>query len=106
MHYVSHRCRWMDTPLASRPLRWWERLADALRCAIRPRMPDRSRDRIDPYLPYGHWAAGWERPALPPDFFFKKAPAGGWHHLRAWGESFGNNSPLFYHQPDDHAIRK
>ena len=74
MHYVSHRCRWMDNPLASRPLRWWGRLADALRCAIRPRMPHRSRDRIAPYLPYGHWAAGWERPAIPPTFSSKKRP--------------------------------
>lgn len=74
MHYVSHRCRWMDNPLASHPMRWWERLADALRCAFRPRIPTMGRDRIDPYLPWGHWAAGWERPALPPTFSSTKRP--------------------------------
>lgn len=36
---------------------------------LRPLPP--GRDRIDPCLPYGHWAAGWERPAIPPT---KKRP--------------------------------
>lgn len=54
--------RYLDVP--RRP--WWVRLLDRMGCRVSWQPLPPGRDRIDPYLPWGHWAAGWERPALPP----------------------------------------
>lgn len=61
-----------DVRLLSPPRRpWWVRLLNRMGGPVAWQPMPPGRDRIDPCLPYGHWAAGWERPAMPPT---KKRP--------------------------------
>ena len=71
MHDQSHQARWQYIPLAAPRLTRWQRLLRWLDDLFAPVATDQGRRRIDPALPYGHWAAGWEGPVVPGQ---KKSP--------------------------------
>lgn len=65
MHNVSHQARWQYIPLAAPRLNAWEKFLRWLDELFEPMLLPEGRNRIDPDAPYGHWAKGWQRPAMP-----------------------------------------
>lgn len=62
---VSHQARWQYIPLAAPKLEWWERVLRWLDALFEPMLMPEGRKRISPDEPYGCWARGWQRPAMP-----------------------------------------
>lgn len=60
MHNRSHQPKWMLVPYAAKPRSLWVRILDTLGDLLRPSPAPEGRRAIDPTMPYGHWAAGWD----------------------------------------------
>lgn len=62
----SHRGRWWYNPMGqAKAPSIWERIGAFLDDLFSPLTLPEGRKRIDPAEAYGHWAKGWEAPAMP-----------------------------------------